>query len=157
MDVEVDADLRLQSADGIIQQQDLVLDLPGLRSEDFQLSALSLSGLYSIAVGMSGSATAENPVVVVLSPYPELFWPMSAQLTVTLNGEVLETTDLTLTEHERGVWYGQDGREPRQVRLAQEDVLEFSLLLTDNMGREIVCSETVLGDEDAPRASQRIP
>lgn len=157
MDVEVDADLRLQSADGIIQQQDLVLDLPGLRSEDFQLSALSLSGLYSIAVGMSGSATAENPVVVVLSPYPELFWPMSAQLTVTLNGEVLETTDLTLTEHERGVWYGQDGQGPRQMRLAQEDVLEFSLRLTDNLGREIVCSETVLGDEDAPRASQRIP
>ena len=157
MDVEVDADLRLQSADGIIQQQDLVLDLPGLSAEDFQLSALSLSGLYSIAVGMSGSATAENPVVVVLSPYPELFWPMSAQLTVTLNGEVLETTDLTLTEHERGVWYGQDGQGPRQMRLAQEDVLEFSLRLTDNLGREIVCSETVLGDEDAPRASQRIP
>ena len=42
-------------------------------------------------------------------------------------------------------------------QLAQEDVLEFSLLLTDNLGREIVCSETVLGDEDAPRASQRIP
>ena len=157
MDVEVDADLRLQSADGIIQQQDLVLDLPGLRSEDFQLSALSLSGLYSIAVGMSGSTTAENPVVVVLSPYPELFWPMSAQLTVTLNGEVLETTDLTLTEHERGVWYGQDGQGPRQMRLAQEDILVFSLRLTDSLGREIVCSETVLGDEDAPRASQRIP
>ena len=73
------------------------------------------------------------------------------------NGKVLETTDLTLPEHEPGVWYGQDGREPRQVRLAQEDVLEFSLLLTDTLGREIVCSETVLGDEDAPRASQRIP
>ena len=157
MNVEVDADLRLRSADGTIQQQDLVLDLPGLSAEDFQLSAGSLSGLYSIAVGMSGSATAENPVVVVLSPYPELFWPETATLTVTLNGKVLETTDLTLTEHEPGVWYGQDGREPRQVRLAQEDVLEFSLLLTDNLGREIVCSETVLGDEDAPRASQRIP
>ena len=157
MNVEVDADLRLRSADGTIQQQDLVLDLPGLSAEDFQLSALSLSRLYSIAVGMSGSATAENPVVVVLSPYPELFWPETATLTVTLNGKVLETTDLTLTEHEPGVWYGQDGREPRQVRLAQEDVLEFSLLLTDNLGREIVCSETVLGDEDAPRASQRIP
>lgn len=157
MNVEVDADLRLRSADGTIQQQDLVLDLPGLSAEDFQLSAGSLSGLYSIAVGMSGSATAENPVVVVLSPYPELFWPETATLTVTLNGKVLETTDLTLTEHEPGVWYGQDGREPRQVRLAQEDVLEFSLLLTDNLGREIVCCETVLGDEDAPRASQRIP
>ena len=157
MNVEVDADLRLRSADGTIQQQDLVLDLPGLSAEDFQLSAGSLSGLYSIAVGMSGSATAENPVVVVLSPYPELFWPETATLTVTLTGKVLETTDLTLTEHEPGVWYGQDGREPRQVRLAQEDVLEFSLLLTDNLGREIVCSETVLGDEDAPRASQRIP
>ena len=157
MNVEVDADLRLRSADGTIQQQDLVLDLPGLSAEDFQLSAGSLSGLYSIAVGMSGSATAENPVVVVLSPYPELFWPETATLTVTLNGKVLETTDLTLTEHEPGVWYGQDGREPRQVRLAQEDVLEFSLLMTDNLGREIVCSETVLGDEDAPRASQRIP
>ena len=64
MNVEVDADLRLRSADGTIQQQDLVLDLPGLSAEDFQLSAGSLSGLYSIAVGMSGSATAENPVVV---------------------------------------------------------------------------------------------
>lgn len=153
MNVEVDADLRLQSADGIIQQQDLVLDLPGLSAEDFQLSAVSLSGLYAIAVGMSGTALAENPVVVVLSPYPELFWPVSAQLTVTLNGEVLETTSLTLTEHERGVWYGQDGRDPRQVRLAQEDVLEFSLLMTDNLGRETVSSETVLGDENAPRAS----
>ncbi len=157
MTMEVDADLRLQSADGIIQQQDLVLDLPGLSAEDFELSAVSLSGLYSIAVGMSGTATAENPVVVVLSPYPELFWPEAAELTVTLNGEVLETTDLTLTEHERGVWYGQDGQDPRRVRLAQEDVLEFSLRLTDSMGRETVCSETVLGDEDAPRASQRIP
>ncbi len=157
MNVGVEALLRLQSADGIIQQQDLVLDLPGLSPEDFQLSADSLSGLYSIAVGMSGFATAENPVIVVLSPYPELFWPETATLTVTLNGEVLETTDLTLTEHEPGVWYGQDGQEPRQMRLAQEDILAFSLLLTDNLGREIVCSETVLGDEDAPRASQRVP
>lgn len=111
MNVEVDADLRLRSADGTIQQQDLVLDLPGLSAEDFQLSAGSLSGLYSIAVGMSGSATAENPVVVVLSPYPELFWPETATLTVTLNGKVLETTDLTLTEHEPGgvVWSGRPG------------------------------------------------
>ena len=82
---------------------------------------------------------------------------MSAQLTVTLNGKVRETTDLTLTEHERGVWYGQDGQGPRQMRLAQEDILVFSLRLTDSLGREIVCSETVLGDEDAPRASQRVP
>ena len=51
----------------------------------------------------------------------------------------------------------RDGQGPRQMRLAQEDVPEFSLRLTDNLGREIVCSETVLGDEDAPRASQRIP
>ena len=153
MTTEVDADLRLQSADGIIQQQDLVLDLPGLSAEDFQLSAGSLSGLYSIAVGNGATATAADPAIRVWSPYPELFWPETAQLTVTLNGEVLETTTLSLTEEETGDWYGRDGQGVRQIRLAQEDVLEFSLLMTDNLGRETVRTSTVLGDENAPRES----
>ena len=112
MNEGVEALLRLQSADGIIQQQDLVLDLPGLSAEDFQLSAGSLSGLYSIAVGMGATATAEDPAIRVWSPYPELFWPETAQLTVTHNGEVLETTTLSLTEEETGglVWPGRPGR-----------------------------------------------
>ena len=153
MNEGVEAILRLQSADGIIQQQDLVLDLPGLSAEDFQLSAGSLSGLYSIAVGNGATATAEDPAIRVWSPYPELFWPETAQLTVTLNGEVLETTTLSLTEEETGDWYGRDGQGVRQIRLAQEDVLEFSLRLTDNLGRETVRTSTVLGDENAPRES----
>lgn len=150
--------LRLRDGDGVIREQ-LVENAvtQSLIPEAFQLSADSLSAFYSIAVGNSATVTAEDPAVRIFSPYPELFWPEEAVLTVTLNGEVLETAPLTLTEHERGIWYGQDDQGVRQVRLAQEDVLEFSLRLTDSLGREMACRETVSGDENAPRESPPMP
>ena len=158
MNWETTCILRLRNGEGVIREQ-LVENAvtQSLIPEAFQLSADSLSAFYSIAVGNSATVTAEDPAVRIFSPYPELFWPEEAVLTVTLNGEVLETAPLTLTEHERGIWYGQDDQGVRQVRLAQEDVLEFSLRLTDSLGREMACRETVSGDENAPRESPPMP
>ena len=144
--------IRVRAGDGRVREYEME-PIGSLAEDEFQLSADSLSALYSISVGNSATATAEDPAARIFSPYPELFRPMSAQLTVTLNGEVLETADLTLTEQETGVWYGRDGQGVRQLRLHQGDALEFSLAMTDSLGRETVCTETVLGDENAPRES----
>lgn len=144
--------IRIQGGDGRIREYEMD-PIYSLTEEAFQLSASSLSGLYSVSVGNSVSATAEDPAVRVVSPYPELFRPISAQLTVTLNGEVLETTTLSLTEEETGVWYGRDDQGVRRIRLEWGDVLDFSLLLRDSLGRETVCASSILGDENAPRES----
>lgn len=144
--------IRVRAGDGRVREYEMD-PIGSLAEDEFQLSADSLSALYSISVGNSATATAEDPAARIFSPYPELFRPMSAQLTVTLNGEVLETTTLSLTEEGTGIWYGRDDQGVRQLRLGQEDVLEFSLLMTDNLGRETVCTSTVLGDENAPRES----
>ena len=56
-----------------------------------------------------------------------------------------------------GTWYGRDDPGVREIRLGQEDVLEFSLRLMDSLGREMVYRETVLGDEDAPQESPPMP
>ena len=125
--------------------------------EAFQLSADSLSAFYSIAVGNSATVTAEDLAVRIFSRYPELFWPEEAVLTVALNGEVLESAPLALSQEGTGTWYGRDDLGVREIRLGQEDVLEFSLRLMDSLEREMVCRETVLGDEDAPQESPPVP
>ena len=78
-------------------------------------------------------------------------------LTVALNGEVLESAPLALSQEGTGSWYGRDDLGVREIRLGQEDVLEFSLRLMDSLGREMVYRETVLGDEDAPQESPPMP
>lgn len=118
---------------------------------------LALSAFYSIAVGNSATVTAEDLVVRIFSRYPELFWPEEAVLTVALNGEVLESAPLALSQEGTGTWYGRDDLGVREIRLGQEDVLELSLRLMDSLGREMVCRETILGDEDAPQESPPMP
>ncbi len=158
MNWETACTLRLRDGDGVIQEQ-LVENAvtQSLIPEAFQLSADSLSDFYSIAVGNSATVTAEDLAVRIFSRYPELFWPEEAVLTVALNGEVLESAPLALSQEGTGTWYGRDDLGVREIRLGQEDVLEFSLRLMDSLEREMVCRETVLGDEDAPQESPPVP
>ena len=158
MNWETACTLRLRDGDGVIQEQ-LVENAvtQSLIPEAFQLSADSLSDFYSIAVGNSATVTAEDLAVRIFSRYPELFWPEEAVLTVALNGEVLESAPLALSQEGTGSWYGRDDLGVREIRLGQEDVLEFSLRLMDSLGREMVCRETILGDEDAPQESPPMP
>ena len=158
MNWETACTLRLRDGDGVIQEQ-LVENAvtQSLIPEAFQLSADSLSAFYSIAVGNSATVTAEDLAVRIFSRYPELFWPEEAVLTVALNGEVLESAPLALSQEGTGTWYGRDDLGVREIRLGQEDVLELSLRLMDSLGREMVCRETILGDEDAPQESPPMP
>lgn len=143
--------LRLRDGEGVIQEQTLTEVYPGsLRADRFLLSADSLTELYSIAAGSFATSTAEDPAVRICSPFPNLFQPVSAELTVTLNGEVLDVLPLTLTEEQTGVWYGRSDQEVRTLRLSTGDELVFSLGMIDSLGRKCVQTYIFTAGENGP-------
>lgn len=157
MNDDLEGVLRLKDADGVIQEQTLTEVYSGsLSADSFQLSADSLTALYSIAVGSSATVTAEDPAVRIYSPYPNLFQPVSAELTVTLNGEVLDVLPLTLAEERTGVWYGRSGQEVRTLRLSTGDQLVFSLEMTDSFGRKSIQTYIFTAGENGPVETEAV-
>lgn len=149
--------LRLRDGDGVIQEQTLTgVYSRSLSADSFLLSADSLTALYSIAVGNSATVTAEDPAVRIYSPYPNLFQPVSAELTVTLNREVLDVLPLTLTEERTGVWYSRSGQEVRTLRLSTGDELVFSLEMEDSLGRKSVQTYTFTAGENGPVETEAV-
>ncbi len=124
--------------------------ISSLGPEQFQLRADSLAAFYAISVGSSATVTAEDPAVRIYSPYPQLFQPAWARLTVTLNGQELESVSLTLTQEGDDLWYGRDDQGVRQLRLNVGVVVEFSLTMGDSLGRETVEIWSMTAGEDGP-------
>ena len=110
--------------------------LTSLDPDAFVLFGEQETAPFSVDMGGAVSVTAEHPRVRITCLSPEQVWPESAWLSVQITGQAEELYPLTLVEDSQGVWLGHTDPEVIPLTLEAGELVDVTLHMVDNWGRE---------------------
>lgn len=133
--------IRVEAADGNIKEQVLQEPIYELHPDNFHLSARNLTTPFAVTVkGFNFSDTttmAEQAFIIIDSIYPSFFWPEKAEVTAYLNGtEVMRENMMIAPSNDYEQMFTASLQDTYyKLTLKDGDLLEISLVVTDNLGR----------------------
>lgn len=145
MNGSTEVDLRVRDGEGNIREQTLDT-LYGLHTDNFHLQADSLAAVFAFSVNLSWGSTStalsEEPRVCITSDWPELLWPKTAEIALSVGDEQVYSGSMTITEQADGDgrFYATLPEKYVQRLLAEGQAVKITLSVTDNLGRTDVFS-----------------
>ena len=133
MNYSMEITLCLQGSDGVLQEQPLEVIYNAMHEGIFMLHGANLAWALEI---YSGHAHYIGNDCQISSGSPQLLWPVAAELTAVVNGEVRYQKELQIRKEADHVWRCKDPEGPQELKLNQDDELVLTLRITDNLGRE---------------------
>lgn len=159
--------IRVEDAEGNIKEQMLQTPIYELHPDHFRLYARNLTTPFAITTkgfGFSDTTSkAEQAYIIIESVFPDFCWPEKAELTAYVNdAEVMnEVMTIMPSGREAHVFYASIQDTYCDLTLKDGDVLEITLVVTDNLGRTEQFSDS-MGVQDGelqrkPAAAPVVP
>ena len=139
--------VRLRSAEGVVQEQAMQNQYSGMHPDNFTLQAYNLFKSFTMHVSntvtvVEEGTAEENVAVEIYTGWPELFYPVSAELSAELNGEVFFRETLQLKKSKEPTeFYGCMEQRAVDLHLENGDEVIVRLVMEDNLGRKFEVQE----------------